>query len=146
VILWKNGRRAGHQRPHGAKRETSYRAGVLLCLLALLVQLALVVEHTWEVSIEATTAAAALAVQQPSPGPGDTRATFKTVKVQRRASHDPLLCPLCQLLSQTQSGLTSQRPGMFQLQTSWTVLLGSALHCPVIDLAASVPRAPPYLL
>src|SRR6185295_12530545 len=92
--------RAGHSRTHGARRETSYRVGALLCLLALLVQLALAVEHTWEVAIEATAASAALASQQPSTGPGDTRAIFKAAPVQRRASHDPLLCPVCHLLSQ----------------------------------------------
>ena len=146
MIFWKNRHRAGHQKPHGAKREISYRAGALLCLLALLVQLALAVEHTWEVSREATAASAALASQQPSPGPGDTRATFKAVKDQRRASHDPLLCPVCQLLSQAKISLTSHSPGIFLLQTSFTVLLGSAFHSSGIDLAASVPRAPPYLL
>jgi hypothetical protein len=146
VIFWKHRPLAGHQRPHVAKREPSYRAGALLCLLALLVQLALAVEHTWEVSIEATAASAALASQQSSTGPGDTRATFKAVKVQRRASHDPLLCPVCQLLSQAKIGLTSHSPGIFLLQTSLTVLLGSACHSSGIDLAASVPRAPPYLL
>jgi hypothetical protein len=118
VICWKNRHRARHQRPLGAKRETSYRAGALLCLLALLVQLVLAVEHTWDVSREATAASAALASQQPSTGPGDTRATFKAVKVQRRASHDPLLCPVCQLLSQAKIGITSHGPGIFLLQTS----------------------------
>jgi hypothetical protein len=146
VIFWKHRPLAGHQRPHVAKREPSYRAGALLCLLALLVQLALAVEHTWDVSIEATAASAALASQQPSTGHGDTRATFKAVKVQRRASHDPLLCPVCQLLFQAKIGITSHGPGIFPLQTSFTFLLGSACHSSGIDLAASVPRAPPYLL
>jgi hypothetical protein len=146
VICWKNRHQAGHQRPHGAKRETLSRAGVVLCLLALLVQLVLAVEHTWDVSREATAVSAALASQQPSTCPGDTRATFKAVNVQRRASHDPLLCPVCQLLSQAKIGLTSHGPGIFLLQTSFTFLLGSAFHSSSIDLAASLPRAPPYLL
>jgi hypothetical protein len=146
VIRWKNRHQAGHQRPHGAKRETLYRAGVVLCLLALLVQLVLAVEHTWDVSREATAVSAALASQQPPTGPGDTRATFKAVKVQRRASHDPLLCPVCQLLCQAKIGLTSHGPGIFLPHTSFTFLLGSAFHSSSIDLAASLPRAPPYFL
>jgi hypothetical protein len=146
LIPWTHQHRAGHPSPHGARRETLFRAGAWLCLLALLVQLALAVEHTWEVSIEATAASAALASQQPSADPGDTRATFKAVKVQRRASHDPLLCPVCQLLSQAKIGLTSHGSEIFLLQTSFTFLLGSACHRSGIDLAASVPRAPPYLL
>src|SRR2546422_9631708 len=64
LISWTHPHRAGHPSPHGARRETSYRAGALLCLLALLIQLALAVEHTWEVSIEATAASAALASKQ----------------------------------------------------------------------------------
>jgi hypothetical protein len=146
LISWTHRHRAGYPSPHGARGETTYRAGALLCLLALLVQLALAVEHTWEVSIEATAAAAALTSQQPSTGPGDTRATFKAVKAQRRASHDPLLCPVCQLLSQAKIGIAPHGPGIFPLQTSFTFLLGSTFHSSGIDLAASVPRAPPYLL
>src|SRR5438445_3851175 len=61
LISWTHQHRAGYPSPHGARGETTYRAGALLCLLALLVQLALAVEHTWEVSIEATAASAALA-------------------------------------------------------------------------------------
>ena len=133
-------------RAHGARSEISSRAGALLCVLALLVQLALAVEHTWEVSIEASAASAALASQQPSTGPGDTRALFKAVTVQRRTSHDPLLCPVCQLLSQAKNGIASHGPGVFLLQTSFTFLLGSTFHGSGIDLAASVPRAPPYFL
>jgi hypothetical protein len=146
VIYRKHRHRAGSYRPHGAKRETSSRAGVFLCLLALLVQLALAVEHTWDVSIEATAASAALASQQPSTGPGDTRALFKAVKVQRRASHDPLLCPVCQLLSQAKIGITSHGPGIFLLPMSSAFLLGSPFYSANLDLAASAPRAPPYFL
>jgi hypothetical protein len=146
LISWTHQHRAGHPSSHGARRETTYRAGALLCLFALLVQLALAVEHAWDVSIEATAPSVALASQQSSTGPGDTRAIFKAVKGQRRASHDPLLCPVCQLLSQAKSGITSHGPGIFLLHTSFTFLLGSACHSSGIDLAASVPRAPPYLL
>ena len=145
MISWMLRHRVGHASTHGARREISYRAGALLCLLALLVQLALAVEHTWEVSIEATAASVALTSQQPATGPGDTRATFKAVKAQPRASHNPLLCPVCQLLFQAKIGLTSHSPGIFSLQTSFTFLLGSAFHSSGIDLAASAPRAPPYL-
>src|SRR4030095_6893185 len=54
LISWTHQHRAGYPRPYGARRETTYRGGALLCLLALLVQLALAVEHTWDVLIEAT--------------------------------------------------------------------------------------------
>ena len=146
MISWMLQHRAGHTSTHGAKRTISYRAGALLCLLALLVQLALAVEHTWEVAIEATAASAALASQPPATGPGDTRAIFKAVKAQRRASHDPLLCPVCQLLSQAKIGITSHGPGIFLLPISSAFLLGSPFYSSDLDLAASGPRAPPYLL
>src|SRR6267378_3365773 len=95
--------RAGHSRTHGARRETSYRAGALLCLLALLVQLALAVEHTWEVSIEATAASAALALQPPPTGARDSAAISKAATVSRRGPHDPRFCPICQFLSQAKN-------------------------------------------
>src|SRR5262245_27882784 len=79
LISWTHQHRAGHPSPHGARRVTSFRAGALLCLFALLVQLVLAVEHAWDVSIEATAASAAFASQQSSTGPGDTRAIFKAV-------------------------------------------------------------------
>ena len=146
LISWTHRHRAGHPRAHRARSEILSRAGALLCVLALLVQLALAVEHTWEVSLEATAASAALASQQPATGSGDTRAIFKAVKAQRRASHDPLLCSVCQLLSQAKIGMAPHGPGIFPLQTSFAFLLGSAFHGSGIDLAASVPRAPPYFL
>jgi|KBSSwiStaDraftv2_1062776.scaffolds.fasta_scaffold596033_2 hypothetical protein len=146
LISWTHQHRAGHPGPRGAWREIIYRAGALLCLLALLVQLGLAVEHTWEVSIEATAASAALVSQQPPTDPGDARAISKMATVQCRASHDPLLCPVCQLLSQAKISITSHGPGVFLLQTSFAFLLASASHSSGIDLAASVPRAPPYLL
>lgn len=147
LIFWTYQHRAGHARPRGrAKRETSYRAGVLLCVLALLVQLALAVEHTWEVSLEVPAASAALAAQPASTGPGDTEAIIKAATVQRRALHNPLLCPVCQLLFQAKSGIPSHGPGVFLLQTSLTFLLDAVLHSSGIDLAASVPRAPPSFL
>jgi hypothetical protein len=120
--------------------------GVWLCLLALLVQLALAVEHSWEVTLEATAASAALASSHAAPGSGHTRATFRTTTVHRRASHDPLLCPVCQLVSQAKSGMTPQRPAICLLHTRVAFLLPAACHGSGIDLAASVPRAPPSIL
>jgi len=146
LISWTHQHRAGHASSHGARRETTFRAGALLCLLALLVQLALAMEHTWDVSIEATAASVALASQQPSTGHGDPRASFKAVKVQHRASHDPLLCPVCQLLSQAKIGMTSHGPGVFLLPVSSALLLGSPFYRSDLDLAASAPRAPPSFL
>src|SRR5262245_3380264 len=146
LIFWTPQHRAGHPRAQGVRNEIWSRAGVLLCLLALLLQLVLAVEHAWDVSIEDTAASAALASQQPATGSGDTRALFKTVKGQRRVSHDPLLCPVCQLLSQAKIGIAPHGPGIFPLQTGFTFLLGSTFHGSGIDLAASGPRAPPYLL
>jgi len=146
LIAWTPQHRAGHPRAHGARSAILSRAGALLCVLALLVQLALAVEHTWEVSLEASAASAALTSQQPATGSADARALFKAVKGQRRASHDPLLCSVCQLLSQAKIGIAPHGPGIFPLQTGFTFLLGFTFHGSGIDLAASVPRAPPYLL
>jgi hypothetical protein len=146
LIPWTHQHRAGRRRPHGARREISYRAGALLCVLALLVQLALAVEHTWEVSRQATAVSAVLAAQLSSTGPGDTRAIVKAVTVQRRTPHDPLLCSVCQLLSQAKIGIHSHGPGVFLLRTNLAFLLSAAFHGSGIDLAASVPRAPPSFL
>jgi hypothetical protein len=143
LMRWTHPHRAGHPRPRGARREISYRAGALLCVLALLMQLALAVAHTWEASREATAASATLASQPSSTGTGNTGAIVKAVNVQRRAPHDPLLCSICQLLSQAKIALPSHGPGVCLLQTSLTLLLDASCHSSSIDLSASVPRAPP---
>jgi hypothetical protein len=111
-----------------------------------MVQLVLAVEHTWEVSIEATAASVALASQPPAIDSGNSKATVKAATGQRRASHNPLLCPVCQFLSQTKIGVTSHGAAIFLRQTSFAFLPGSTFHSSGIDLAASVPRAPPYFL
>jgi len=120
----------------------SRRIEALLCLLTIIAQLALAVAHTWEVAVDAATSTAR-AVQKDARG---ATAIAKVATVPRRASHDPLLCPVCQLLSQARNGIAPHGPGVFPLQTSFTVLLGSAFHSSGIDLAASAPRAPPYFL
>jgi hypothetical protein len=116
-----------------------------VCLLALLAQLALAVAHTWEVAVEAA-ASAAHALQRLPADTGDTTTVAKASTVSRREPHNPLLCPICQILSQAKHGLVPHRPEMGLLHTSVTVLLGSAFHSSILDLAASVPRAPPYSL
>jgi len=146
LLTWMRQHRAEHPSPYGARRETLYQAGALLCLLALLVHPVLYVEHTWEVSIEATAASAALAAQPPAIDPGNSKAVVKAVTGQHRASHNPLLCPVCQFLSQTKIGIMSHGPEICLLQTSFAFLPGSTFHFSGIDLAASVPRAPPYFL
>ena len=137
---------AGHQRPHRARREVSHRVPALVCLLTLLAQLVLAVAHTWEVSGEAAAASAALALQRSPTGTGDTTVRFKAATVPRRGSHDSLLCTLCQFFSQAKHSIAPHSTDVFLLETSFALLLGSSFYSSDLDLAASAPRAPPFLL
>jgi hypothetical protein len=118
----------------------------LFCLLIIMAQLALVMAHSWEVPVDAGAMSATRAFQAFLKDTGSTTAITKVATVPRRNAHDPLLCPVCQLLSQARHGLAPHSPGISLLQTSFTVLLGSAFHSSELDLAASAPRAPPYFL
>jgi hypothetical protein len=121
----------------------SRRIQALLCLLTIIAQLALAITHSWEVAIDAAATSTTRAFQKDA---GDATAIVKVATVPRRTSHDPLLCPVCQLLSQTKNGMAPHGPGVVLLQTRFTVLLDSAFYSSGLDHAAAVPRAPPYLL
>src|SRR5437867_240152 len=109
-------------------------------------QLALVVAHSWEVSIEEGAISATRVSRAFLKDARGAPAIAKAAIVPRRNAHDPLLCPVCQLLSQAKNGLAPHGPGLCLLQTSFTVLLGSSFHSAALDLAVSAPRAPPYFL
>ena len=143
LISWGNRQRAQHYGSSKVRHKVSRRIEALLCLLTIIAQLAFAVAHSWEVAVDTAAPSATHAIQKDATG---APVIAKAATVPRRASHDPLLCPVCQLLSQARNGIAPHGPGVFPLQTSFTVLLGSAFHSSGIDLAASAPRAPPYLL
>ncbi len=146
MISWDNRHRAKRYGPSKARHKASRRLHALFCLLTIITQLALAMAHSWEVPIEAAGISATCAFQAFLKDTRNAQAISKAATVLRRASHDPLLCPVCQFLSQAKNGITPHGPGVFLLQTSFTLLLGSAFYRSGIDLAASAPRAPPYFL
>ena len=117
-----------------------------MCLLTLMAQLALIVAHSWEMPIEAVALSVPRAFHAVPQGTGDAMALSKVATASRRWLHDPLLCPICQMLSQTKSGIAPHGPRVVLLQTSLALLLGAAFSRPSLDLAVSAPRAPPYCL
>ena len=114
-----------------------------MCLLTILAQLALAIAHSWEIPVDAAATSATRAFHTDASG---ATAIAKAATVPRRVSHDPLLCPVCQLLSQAKNGMVPHGPGIFLLRTGCPVLLSFAFHSSDIDYAASAPRAPPYFL
>ena len=146
MIPWDSRYRAQRHGPLQARHKVSRRIEALFCLLIIMAQLALVVAHSWEVPVDAAAMSATRAFQAFLKDARGATAIAKVATVPRRNAHDPLLCPVCQLLSQAKNGIAPHSPGIFPLQTSFTFLLGSTFHDSGIDLAASVPRAPPYRL
>jgi hypothetical protein len=146
VISQAHGYRAQCHGPWQASRTVSRRLEALFCLLIILAQLALVVAHSWEVSVEEGAISAARTSRAFLKDARGAPALSKAATVPRRHAHDPLLCPLCQLLSQAKNGLAPHGPGIFLPQTSFMVLLGSSFHSSDLDRAAAAPRAPPYFL
>jgi hypothetical protein len=146
LVSQDNGDRAKCHRPWQANRTGLRRLEALCCLLIITAQLALVVAHSWEVSVEEWAIGVTPVSQAFLKDATGATAISKAATVPRRNAHHPLLCPVCQLLSQARHGLAPQDPGIFLSQNSFAFLLGSTFHGSGIDLAASVPRAPPYLL
>jgi hypothetical protein len=137
-------RRVSHQGRMWARRPVSRRVGVVLSLFALLVMLASHMVHTVEISIEAarTPASFGLSLHPPSP---ETPPALSTVAVPRGKSHDPFLCPVCQILSQTRQALVSTGTCLSLAHRSVTCLGCAPLRYAGADLAAAAPRAPPSL-
>jgi len=140
---WDNRQRAQHYGSSKVRPKVSRRIEALLCLLTIIAQLVFAVAHSWEVAVDAAATSATRAFQKDATG---ATTIAKAATAPRRVSHDPLLCPVCQLLSQAKNGMAPHGPGVALFQTRFTVLLGSSFHSPGLDHAAAVPRAPPYLL
>ena len=140
---WDNRQRAQHYGSSKVRPKMSRRIEALFCLLTIIAQLAFAVAHSWEIPVDAAALSASRAFQKDATG---ATAIAKAATVPRRASHDPLLCPVCQLLSQARNGIAPHGPGVALCQIRFTVLLSSSFHSSGIDHAAAVPRAPPYLL
>ena len=143
LIFWGNRQRAQHYGSSKVRPKVSRRIEALLCLLTIIAQLAFAVAHSWEVAVDTAATSATHAIQKDATG---APVIAKAATVPRRTSHDPLLCPVCQLLSQARNGIAPHGPGVALFQTGLTVLLSSSFHSSGIDLAASAPRAPPYFL
>ncbi len=146
MISWDNLHRVQRQRPVKVRYTASRRLMAFLCLLTLMAQLALIVAHSWEMPVEAVALSVTRAFHALPTGPGDAMALSQGATASRRWLHDPLLCPVCQMLSQAKNGIAPHGPGVVLLQTSFALLLGSAFHRSSLDLAVSAPRAPPYFL
>ena len=122
------------------------RLGALLGLLALVLQVTLPTLHTWQVAAEHTAASwqrpgplAALQVQADEP------ALFAVDNTAARAPHNPLLCPVCQVLSRSRDYLSvSAEAESVVAARSWFVV---NLVFPVdnVLLEVSIPRAPPAI-
>jgi len=137
-------RRVRHQGRRWERRQGSHRVGVVLGLFALLAMLVSHVVHPMEISSKwARPPAFGPSLSPYSPGTAPAR--FLIVAVPQRTFHNPFVCPVCQILSQTRHALVSTG-------TSFSLPRGTVLYVPCWslrpagpDLAAAPPRAPPSL-
>jgi hypothetical protein len=134
-----------HQGRVGARHQVSHRVGVVLGLFALLAMLASHVIHTVEISIEAVRTPAMVGSSLHPHSQGAAAARFTTVAVPQGKVHDPFLCPVCQILSQTRYALVSTGTSLSLPHRN--VMCGPCctLRHAGLDIAATVPRAPPSL-
>ena len=146
MISWDNRPRAQPQRPSRVRRTASHRIRAFLCLLTLIAQLALIVAHSWEMPVEVVALSVTRTLHAVPKGTGDSMALSKVATAPRRGLHDPSLCPVCQMLSQTRNGLAPHGPRIVLLQTSLALLPDTAFSHSRLVLATSVPRGPPYFL
>ena len=146
MISHNNGHRAQRHGPWQVRYTVLRRLEALLCLLLIMAQLALVVAHSWEVSVEEGAIAVTRVSRALLKDATGATALSKAATIPRRNAHDSLLCPVCQLLSQAKNGLALPGPGISLSQTSFAVLLDSSFPSFDFDLAVSAPRAPPSSL
>jgi hypothetical protein len=134
-----------HQGRVGARHQVSHRVGAVLCLFALLATLASHVLHTVEISIKVVRTPAMVGSSLHPHSQGAAAACFTTVAVPQGKVHDPFLCPLCQILSQTRHALVST--GTSLSLPHHNVMCGPCwpLRYAGLDIAATAPRAPPSL-
>src|SRR2546428_12295322 len=94
---WDNRQCAQHYGSSKVRPKVSRRIEALLCLLTIIAQLVFAVAHSWEVAVDTSATSAIRFFQKDATG---APLIAKAATVPRRASHDPLLCPVCPLLSQ----------------------------------------------
>lgn len=116
-----------------------------MCLLILIAQLALGVAHSWEMPVDAVALSVTRAFHAVPKGTEGATALAKAATVSRRGQHDPLLCQVCQILSQVKYGITLHGSAVVPLHHSLACLPGAAFSRFSLALAASAPRAPPSL-
>jgi hypothetical protein len=146
VVSQDKGYRAKCHSPWQARRTGLRRLEALLCLLIITAQLALVVVHSWEVLFEERAVATARVSRAFLTDATGATTLSKAATLPRRHAHDPLLCPVCRLLSQARHVLAPHDPGMLFSQTRLKILLGSSCPRSHLALAVSAPRAPPSCL
>jgi hypothetical protein len=137
-------RRRQQSRP-GHRHRASHCLGAFLSLFALLAMLVSHVVHSVDIVSETAHPPATSGVTLHS-FRAALPVTLSTATAGPPAQfHDPFLCAVCQLLSQSRHGLASTGLRMALPQRSITAAPGTALHHARPDLAASAPRAPPLL-
>ena len=138
-------RSVSHQGRVWDRRRVSHRVGVLLGLFALLAMLVSHVVHTVEISIEAARTPATFGASLHPHSPGTPTARSTIVAVPHGKFHDPFLCPVCQILSQTRYALVSTGTGLSLPHRNVIGVPCWTLRHAGLDIAASAPRAPPSL-
>jgi len=127
-------------------RKRYHYSGAVTSLLAVLLALLLPMLHAWDIPAElvlsAGRAGAAALRQQTPQEPRCSAATTPTTQ----ASHDPWVCPVCQLLTQTRQSLIGQRPVLLPPQPHATRMVEQQATASAPPWACAAPRAPPILL
>lgn len=118
------------------------RIEALVCLLTIVAQLALAVVHSGEVSLEAVTTSPCHALAQDD---AHTTALSKAPASIRQGSHNPLLCPVCQLVAQARYGMAPHGSTVWLLPTRFVVSPQTTFQQASLHLAVAAPRAPPFL-
>ena len=135
----------GHQHKPWHRCQASHRLGAVLALFALLTMLATHVLHTVDIPSETVRSPATFGATLPPHSLGTPAALSTTTTVPAGKVHDPFLCPVCQILSQTRHALGSTGTSISLPRGHGTYALSCTLPSLGPDVAASAPRAPPSL-
>jgi len=127
------------------RRRVCNLLGVVLGLLALFAMLALPVLHTADILIGVARPPGTFGAAPHLHSPELPTTLATTTDVPHEKSHNSLVCPVCQILSQTRHALVSTGASIALVYHSVTYVLGCTLRHTAPDLTASAPRAPPLL-
>lgn len=133
-----------HSEKRPGRKMTKGQLASLICLIALIFQVALPVVHSWQIAIEQTAGVAQRPVRA-NAFAADQKDAWRSVPspIPLHPSHDPALCPVCKALSHVREATITQTSALDTPTTHDRIALPLMSFPGGHRFLAAIPRAPP---